>query len=97
MTKASELVKMPPRASRWLRLMRWLGLAPLPSTCVWCPGCSNEMMTCPDTECRECLTWLPGGQEGDGVVEYTCAVCSVVSVWDFSAPVPLLLAETEAK
>lgn len=87
-------VKMPPRASRWLRLKRWLGLAPPYQTCVWCPDCGNEMTTCPDTKYYDYFSWLPSSSERDGVVAYICAICSTGSLWDFTPPAPLLLEYT---
>lgn len=87
--------KMPPRASRWLRFMRWFGLAAPHRTCVWCPTCGNEMTTCPDTKHHEFFAWLPSDEpEPDGVVAYVCAACATGSLWDFTAPVPLLLEYT---
>lgn len=75
--------RMPPRATRWLRFKRWLGLAPPHRTCVWCPECGNELTTCPDSE----FTY----SERDDIVVYGCAVCDKESAWLFDAPVPLLL------
>ena len=77
--------KKPPRTTRWLRLKRWLGWAST-ATCVWCPSCGNELTTCPDTECV-C-------SEQDANVAYVCAACTTGSLWDFGAPVPLLLEYT---
>lgn len=72
--------KKPPRASRWLRFMRWLGLAAQQGTCVWCPTCGNELVSCPDS---------PANDLTEGVA-YVCAVCNTGSLWDFDAPAPIL-------
>jgi hypothetical protein len=78
---------MPPRASRWLRFKRWLGLEPPHSTCVWCPSCGNELTTCPDSEHVY--------SERDECVAYVCIICRTKSLWLFSAPVPILLEPRE--
>jgi len=74
----------PPRASRWLRLKRALGLVPEQSPCVWCPRCGNELVSDPRTKSE-----MKGN--GQGLLEYCCGECSTWSAWDFGAPVPLLI------
>lgn len=75
--------QMPPRASHWLRFLRWLRLAPPHPTCMWCPECGNELTTCPDSK----FTY----SERDECVVYGCAVCELESLWLMDAPVPILL------
>ena len=72
--------KMPPRASRWLRFMRWIGLAAPQGACVWCPTCGNELVSCPDSPANDLIVG----------VAYVCAVCDTGSLWDFDSPVPFL-------
>ncbi len=74
--------KMKPRATRWLRFKRWLGVAPLQGTCVWCPRCGNEMVSCPRTK-----AW----QHEAHTVRYECGECSLESAWDFGPPAPIML------
>ncbi len=72
----------PPRASFWLKVKRALGLAEPQRTCVWCSRCGNEMCSDPNTKHT---------YRDNGLLEYDCGECHARSLWDFDAPVPLLI------
>ena len=77
----------PPRASRWLRFKRWLGVEPEQSPCVWCPRCGNELVSDPRTKSNM-------RNNGRGLLDYQCGECGTWSAWDFEPPVPLLVQAT---
>lgn len=54
------------------------------TTWVYCPVCENEL-TVDESPVRE---------DKEGRVIYSCLQCGTESVWDFDAPVPLLLEQT---
>jgi len=51
-------------------------------TRVYCPQCNNELVT------DEATTFK---HTPEGFVQYDCGKCHAQHVWDFDAPVPLLL------
>jgi hypothetical protein len=52
-----------------------------PDCQAFCPRCRNDLTSCPTTECEEI----------DGLFHYKCGQCSKKTVWNFDAPVPLLV------
>lgn len=77
--------RRPPRASWWLRLLRWTGMAPEQRTCIWCPRCGLELCSDPAS------TYTSDGPLVSPLVRYVCSECGLASLWDVSAPVPLLI------
>lgn len=55
-------------------------------TQAFCPGCRNDLCSCPTTTCVDA-----------DLVHYVCGQCCASSSWDFDAPVPILVATDAAR